>query len=61
MQENLLTIEQVAQYLTVDKLTIYRLVTQQRIPAFKVGNQWRIKREMLEDWLKTNCNMNKEL
>ena len=38
MQENLLSAEQVAQYLKVDKFTIYRLVSQRKIPAFKVGN-----------------------
>jgi excisionase family DNA binding protein len=58
MQENLLTTEQVAQYLRVDKFTVYRLVTQKKIPAFKVGNQWRFKRRLLEDWLKKNSNLN---
>ena len=57
MQENLLTTEQVAQYLKVDKFTVYRLVTQKKIPAFKVGNQWRFKRKMLEVWLSKNSNM----
>ena len=58
MQENLLTTEQVAQYLKIDKFTLYRLVTQKKIPAFKVGNQWRFKRRLLEDWLKKNSNIN---
>jgi excisionase family DNA binding protein len=58
MQENLLTTEQVAQYLKVDKFTVYRLVTQKKIPAFKVGNQWRFKRKLLEDWLTKNSNIN---
>jgi len=57
MQENLLTTDQVARYLTVDKFTIYRLVTQKKIPAFKVGNQWRFKKSMLEEWLLKNSNL----
>ncbi|TAK07838.1 DNA-binding protein [bacterium] len=56
MQENLLTTEQVARYLKVDKFTIYRLVAQKKIPAFRVGNQWRFKRSMLEAWLRKNSN-----
>jgi excisionase family DNA binding protein len=56
MQENLLTTEQVAEYLRIDKFTVYRLVTQGKIPAFKVGNQWRFKRSMVEAWLKSNMN-----
>ena len=57
MQENLLTTEQVARYLKVDKFTIYRLVTQKKIPAFKVGNQWRFNRAMIDAWLMRNSNV----
>jgi excisionase family DNA binding protein len=57
MQENLLTTAQVAEYLKVDKFTVYRLVTQKNIPAFKVGNQWRFNREMIDAWLLKNSNL----
>jgi excisionase family DNA binding protein len=57
MQETLLTTEQIAQYLRVDKFTVYRLVTQGKIPAFKVGNQWRFKKKMIDSWLMTNSNI----
>jgi excisionase family DNA binding protein len=57
MQENLLTAEQVARYLKIDKFTVYRLVTKKKIPAFKVGNQWRFKRAQLEEWLEKNSNL----
>jgi excisionase family DNA binding protein len=57
MQENLLTTEQVARYLKIDKFTLYRLVTQKKIPAFKVGNQWRFKRKVIDLWLIQNSNL----
>ena len=57
MQENLLTTEQVARYLKVDKFTVYRLVMQKKIPAFKVGNQWRFKKELIDAWLMKNSNL----
>jgi excisionase family DNA binding protein len=57
MQDNLLTTAQVAEYLKVDKFTVYRLVTQKNIPAFKVGNQWRFNREMIDAWLLKNSNL----
>jgi excisionase family DNA binding protein len=57
MQEKLLTIEQVAAYLKVDKFTVYRLVTKRKLPAFKVGNQWRFKRQIIDAWLENNSNM----
>jgi len=56
MQENLLTAVQVAEYLKVDKFTIYRLVAQKKIPAFKVGSQWRFQKGMIEAWLMRNSN-----
>jgi excisionase family DNA binding protein len=47
----LLTLDEVAEYLNVDKFTVYRLVGQRQLPAFKVGGQWRFSQEMLEAWL----------
>jgi excisionase family DNA binding protein len=57
MQEKLLTAVQVAQYLKIDKFTVYRLVSQKKMPAFKVGNQWRFKKNMIEAWLLKNSNL----
>ncbi len=57
MQEVLLTTEQVANYLKIDKFTVYRLVAQKDLPAFKVGNQWRFKRALLETWLRKNMSV----
>jgi excisionase family DNA binding protein len=57
MTETLLTTEQVARYLRVDKFTVYRLVAQKKLPAYRVGNQWRFKRKILEQWLQKNMNI----
>ena len=53
--ERLLTVEQVAEYLNVDKFTVYRLLAQKKLPGFKVGNQWRFKLEIIEAWLMKNA------
>jgi excisionase family DNA binding protein len=60
MPEPLLTLEQVAKYLNVDKFTVYRLLADKELPAFKVGNQWRFKRKMIENWLKKNSNVGRK-
>jgi excisionase family DNA binding protein len=57
MPEQLLTLEQVAKYLNVDKFTVYRLISDRDLPAFKVGNQWRFKKKLIENWLKKNSNL----
>jgi len=56
MPEQLLTLEEVAEYLNVDQFTVYRLLAQKKLPAFKVGSQWRFKPEMIEAWLMKNVN-----
>ncbi len=56
MPEQLLTLDEVAEYLNVDRFTVYRLLAQKKLPAFKVGSQWRFKREMIEAWLLKNAN-----
>ena len=60
MPEQLLTLEQVAEYFNVDKFTVYRLLSDKDLPAFKVGNQWRFKRKMIENWLAKNSNANRK-
>ena len=60
MAKELLTIEEVANYLQINRYTIYRLLAQKQLPAFKVGNQWRFKRKMIEAWLAKNSNLQKK-
>jgi excisionase family DNA binding protein len=52
-----LTTKEVAEYLRVNPYTVYRLVAQRKLPAFKVGSQWRFKRTVLDHWLKRQMNL----
>jgi excisionase family DNA binding protein len=56
----LLTIQEVARYLNVNRFTVYRLIRQKKIPAFKVGNQWRFKQEMIDAWLAEHSTMSRK-
>lgn len=47
---SLLTLEEVASYLKVHPVTIYRLLKRQEIPAFKVGSDWRFHLESIDRW-----------
>lgn len=60
VQESLLTTDQVARYLKVDKFTVYRLVAAKKLPAFRVGNQWRYKRSVIDVWLTKNSNVSRK-
>lgn len=48
----LLTTRDVQQLIRVDKSTIYRMAEGGRIPAIKVGRQWRFPAEQLDAWLR---------
>ncbi len=48
-----LTTRQLQDILHVDRTTIYRMADDGRIPAVKVGSQWRFPRRSIEGWLKT--------
>ena len=47
----LMTLEEVADYLRVTKKTIYRLLERRDIPATKVGRQWRFDKAEIDVWL----------
>ena len=49
-----MTVEEVANYLRVTEKTIYRLLRQGKIPATKVGNQWRFDTNSIDEWLQRN-------
>ena len=54
----IMTIEQVARYLSLHELTVRRLAREGEIPAFKVGRQWRVKRELLDSWIEREAYRN---
>jgi len=50
----LMTVGEVADYLRVTKKTVYRLLIKGKIPATKVGNQWRFSQAAIDRWLQRN-------
>ena len=49
-----MTIREVASYLKMTEKTIYKLAKERKIPAFKVGGNWRFKKETIDDWIEKN-------
>ena len=43
-----ITLEEVAQFLKVHPSTVYRLLKNRSIPAFKLGSDWRFNQESIE-------------
>jgi len=51
MQDEILTLPEVAQLLKVAEKTVYSMAQKGQLPAFKVGGQWRFKRVDLDAWI----------
>ncbi|TMQ55705.1 MAG: helix-turn-helix domain-containing protein [Candidatus Eisenbacteria bacterium] len=47
----ILTLEEVALYLRLKPQTIYKWAQEKRIPAVKLGKEWRFRRSVLDRWL----------
>ena len=49
MNSEVLTVQEVANYLRIDIRTVYRLAKRGDIPCIKIGRQWRFNREDIKD------------
>jgi len=49
----ILTIPEMADYLRVHKLTLYRLIKAGKVPSFKIGSDYRFMRSAIEAWIKS--------
>ena len=48
---DILTIDEVAAYLRLKPQTIYKWAQEKRIPAVKLGKEWRFRKSILDRWL----------
>jgi excisionase family DNA binding protein len=54
-----MNIRQASQYLGVSPDTLYKYVSEEKIPAFKLGNRWKFKKSILDTWME-NKSLNSE-
>ena len=52
-EEAFLTTEEVLEYLQVNLRTVYRLIKAGKIPAVRVGRQWRFRKRDIDGWLES--------
>jgi excisionase family DNA binding protein len=51
IEETFLTTEEVLEYLHINLRTVYRLIKAGKIPAVRVGRQWRFRKRDIDAWL----------
>jgi len=52
MRDKILKAPDLAEYLGVARITIYRLTEKGKIPGHKVGGQWRFIKKEIDQWLR---------
>jgi excisionase family DNA binding protein len=50
-QPEIMTVSGLANYLRCHPSTVYRLLKEKKIPAFKVGSDWRFQRSQIDRWI----------
>ncbi len=51
MKTDIMTLEEVAAYLKVKPQTIYTWAQEKKIPAAKLGKEWRFKKSIIDEWI----------
>lgn len=51
MANTVMTVAELADYLKMKVVTIYKHAQEGKIPGFKVGSRWRFKKETIDEWI----------
>ena len=51
MNDEIMTLKEVSEYLKLAEKTAYRLSAEGKLPGFKAGGSWRSKREDVQKWI----------
>lgn len=51
-QKDYLSVSDLAEEFGIHEMTFYRMIKDKKIPTYKIGSQWRVKRTDFEKWLK---------
>ena len=49
--KDVMTLREASDYLGISADTLYKYLSQGRVPAFKLGNRWRFKKDLLDRWM----------
>lgn len=52
MAKEIMTIQEVAEFLRLNEKTTYRYASQGIIPGFKVGGAWRFRKSEIDKWIR---------
>lgn len=57
-EREILTAKEVADYLNIHPLTVHKFAREGKIPAFKIGTDWRFHKKYIEMWIREKLDNN---
>ncbi|MBA3052340.1 MAG: hypothetical protein CVU78_04015 [Elusimicrobia bacterium HGW-Elusimicrobia-2] len=52
MQKEIMNVSELAEYIGVSGSKIYKLIRDKKIPASKIGRQYKFSKQVIDSWLK---------
>ena len=56
--KEIMTAQEVADYLNIHPLTVHKYAREGKIPAFKIGTDWRFHKKYIEKWIQEKLEYN---
>ena len=50
---DILTVKELAEYLRIKPITVYKWVNQSKLPFFKVGSLTRFRKDCIDQWIRS--------
>lgn len=60
LPKDVMSVRELSQYLGIGKSKIYTLIKQKKIPASKIGRQYKFRKDLIDQWLKEQTIIKKE-
>ena len=51
-RDEIMTIDELAEYLKISKSTLYKLAVENKLPGTKIGKRWRFHKDAIDEWVK---------
>lgn len=57
MSEEMMTTKELTRYLRINRMQVYHLISQNRMPSTKVGRKWIFPRKLIDEWIESSASL----
>ncbi len=52
MEDRWLSVDEIAVYLGIKRETVYKWISEKKMPAHRVGRLWKFRKDEVDDWVR---------